>query len=135
MRCPVIEVFSRFSAVHSMSTDALAASTAYHEIADALRNASIAAKKAKQNADDAFSVVDPTSKTSLVTEAGLALNKSLALKQLALDNRENKYEAQADELHKSLDKIKLQSEDIEKNITWIKGLPKLLLRHIYLAAN
>ncbi|KAH7728640.1 laminin subunit alpha-2-like isoform X6 [Aphelenchoides avenae] len=120
---------SRFSAAHSMSTDALAASTAYHEIAGALRNASVAAKKAKQNAEDAFAVVDPSSETSLVTEAGLALNKSLALKQLALDHREGKYEAQADELHKSIEKIKLQSEDIEKNITWIKDVQQLLDDH------
>lgn len=109
-----------------MSTDALAASTAYHEIAEALRNASLAASKAKQNAEDAFSVVDPTSDSSLVTEAGAALNKSLALKQLALDSGENKLAARTDDLHQSLERIKAQSQDIEKNITWIKGLSNAL---------
>uniref|UniRef100_A0A914D9X5 Laminin domain-containing protein n=1 Tax=Acrobeloides nanus TaxID=290746 RepID=A0A914D9X5_9BILA len=118
-----------FYETEALSKNALTASKAYTEIAEALRNASKATSKAKTDAEDAYGYADPNSDKSLVNKATSAIEKSRDLEEAAKTTNNKDNEESLNRIQTNLDNVKLVEADIEKNISWIKDVHLLLDDH------
>uniref|UniRef100_A0A914BUS5 Laminin G domain-containing protein n=1 Tax=Acrobeloides nanus TaxID=290746 RepID=A0A914BUS5_9BILA len=118
-----------FYETEALSKNALTASKAYTEIAEALRNASKATSKAKTDAEDAYGYADPNSDKSLVNKATSAIEKSKDLEEAAKTTNNKDNEESLNRIQTNLDNVKLVEADIEKNISWIKDVHLLLDDH------
>lgn len=123
--------FSAFSETQHNSAHALSASKAYSEIIEALQNASSAAEKAQESANQAQQLVDRSSADSTVNLANATLAISHKLEETVL-NAENKDEYMIktnNQLKQKLDELKALALKGNENITRIKEAQNILEDH------
>ncbi|CAD5206351.1 unnamed protein product [Bursaphelenchus okinawaensis] len=121
----------QFSDTKTFSTPALAASTAYKEIAEAMKNASRAAAKAIEDAEAARQLVDPSNAESIVTEAQKTLKQNDELQRSVFDNQiKDDYVVENNQkLNEMLNKLDSFGIDVDSNITKIRRDQELFDDH------
>ncbi|CAD5209051.1 unnamed protein product [Bursaphelenchus xylophilus] len=111
-----------FSETKTYSTPALAASTAYQEIVDAMKNASSAASKAAEDAEAARKLVDPSNADSIVTLAQQTLKQNDDLQRAVFDSQvKDDYVVENNQkLNEILKKLDGIETNVHSNISKIK---------------